>query len=55
MALDDKSKEAEENLKKFNECIELIKKYPIKPTVEVRSPPYIIEGSISYPQFSFWN
>ena len=53
MTLEDKWKEAEEHLKKFNECMELIKKYPIKLTIEVKSPPYTIEGSIPYQQSFF--
>lgn len=48
MALEDKWKEAEEHLKKFNESMELIKKYPIKPTIEVKSSLYTIEESIGY-------
>jgi len=35
-------KKDEENLKKFNEAIELIKKYPTKLMKEYKSPPYAL-------------
>jgi len=52
MTLEDKWKKAEEDLKKFNTSIELIKKYPTKTTELVKSPPYTTEGPIIYPSYS---
>jgi hypothetical protein len=49
MALEDKSKE-ENPIRDFKEQMELIKKYPIKPFVEVKtSLLYDIEKPIEYP------
>jgi len=48
MSLEDKWKKAEENLKKFNESMELIKQFPTKITEQIKSLPYTIEGPILY-------
>ena len=53
MTIEDKWKEAEENLKDFNESIELIKKFPLKgPIKEVKCQPYEMQGPIVYPSYS---
>jgi hypothetical protein len=49
MNLEDKWKEAEEDLKDFNKSMEVIRKYPIKTFVQVKCDDYDIEGPVIYP------
>ncbi len=55
MTLENKWKEAVEYLDEFNRKIELIKKYPLKSSTEIKCNPYDIEPPIQYPQSLFWN
>ena len=55
MSLENKWKKAVEELKEFKESIELIKKFPLKPFIEVKSQPYTIEEPIGYQPSLFWS